>query len=101
MRKYLITAALFSLLCPDTTYAQVCTQPKTCGAGQASKWNGNAWVCVSTTTTFYVPAANGAYGVVNAVTGGYSCPPGTSDQTVATLWYGKYGYSSLHSCNPQ
>jgi len=52
----------------------------------------------------YVPTTtNGfaGYNRTNSITGGYSCPAGTEDLGIETIWYGNYGYSTLHLCSAQ
>jgi len=41
------------------------------------------------------------YASVNPATGNYSCQAGTADTYGATFWYGDYGYSTLHICQPR
>jgi hypothetical protein len=71
-----------------------------CPAGSPVMSDGSGGItCGSNqTTSFYVIPANGGYGVVNPFTGGYSCPSGTVDRSILILWYGSFGFTSMHSC---
>ena len=48
----------------------------------------------------FIPPSNGYYGWANSKTGGYSCPAGTQDNKVLTLWYGTEGFNFFHLCIP-
>lgn len=54
----------------------------------------------SSLSSYVPPTSDGYYGYArtNRFTGGYSCPGGTVDRNVLPIWYGSYGFSSLHLC---
>lgn len=75
-----------------------------------STWNGGTMlVCRSgawrtagaqPVTSYIPPTSNGwtSYARTNPFTGGYSCPGGTVDRNIETIWYGSAGFTSLHLC---
>lgn len=95
---------LLGALVPSVAYAQTCSAPPTCSAGQASSWNGTAWTCVNVGggTTGVVTTQCGvnwdsAWGLNNILTfcSPPACPAGFTDRGTGcgTNGAGKYRHA--------
>lgn len=75
------------------------------GSGDVLACVNGTWKSITSKpiNTYVPPTTNGfgGYAHPNPATGGYWCEAGTNDTFSVTLWYGDYGYSSLHLCEPQ
>jgi len=77
---------------------------KSDNSGQLLACQSGVWRAPQAQISGYVPTStNGftGYNRTNSITGGYSCPAGTEDLGIETVWYGNYGYSTLHLCSAQ
>lgn len=66
---------------------------------------GGTWEPIQASgTTSYVDQCTNMgscyYGVTNQVTGGYTCPTGSTDIKMTQMWYGTDGFSWFHLCVP-
>ncbi|GBR20230.1 hypothetical protein AA105894_2507 [Asaia spathodeae NBRC 105894] len=75
------------------------------GSGDVLACVNGIWKSITSKpiNTYVPPTSNGfgGYAHPNPATGGYWCESGTNDTPAITLWYGDYGYSGLHVCEPQ
>lgn len=74
------------------------------GSGQLLSCMAGVWRIPPAQVSGYVPTTTNGwtnYNIVNNITGTYSCPAGTADIGVETIWYGSGGYSQLHLCSAQ
>ncbi|MFW7270370.1 shufflon system plasmid conjugative transfer pilus tip adhesin PilV [Gluconacetobacter sp. Hr-1-5] len=74
------------------------------GSGRLLSCLNGTWQIPPAQISTYVPTTTlryTGYNRPNPVTGGYSCPPGTTDMNIEQLWYGDYGFSSLHLCSAE
>jgi len=95
---------------PTAALGASCGQPglttgRNDGSGEILSCTRGIWQSL-TFKQFYSylpPTTTGfkGYASANPATGSYSCQAGTADTYGATFWYGDYGYSTLHICQPQ